>query len=77
MTNRNLPPMTCQDCANFDTTVHTAAREYHVGFCRKFNSTEFKITTACGQFLHNDLPTWAEVVLQPKTNTVTQTHLDL
>lgn len=61
MANNNLPPMTCQDCLHLDLSVHQTAREYAVGFCRKFCETQFKITTACNQFVHTDLPTWAEV----------------
>lgn len=83
MANKTTHPTTCQDCLHLDLSVHTAAREYAVGFCRKFCETQFKITTACTQFVHAELPDWDVVMLSRetdkayKTTGITQTYLEL
>ena len=61
--DRKPTSYTCMDCTYLDMNVHDT-RMYHVGFCRRFSSTEPKAEPACNQFLHTELPDWSEIEAQ-------------
>jgi hypothetical protein len=73
--------MTCADCINLDWHALKNNRDFSRGVCRRFSSVQNKCDTACGAFLHSDLPTWQEIqtakIEAVKKEVLTQITLNL